>query len=183
MYSPQSANLATHRTPGLPTILGFIAAFALAVIALTALMVATKAQVGDHSRDAVEANRGAAFAIQGDRSLDAVEARRAALSDAKHKVAPVVIVAAPAKPNPDSWDATRKEHVPGAAVVTAPIVAAPAKPNPDSWDATRKEHVPGAAVVTAPIVSTRDSMESLRLEHPPVQRRHVGLGQGSPSTT
>ena len=135
MYSPQSANLATHRTPGLPTILGFIAAFALAVIALTALMVATKAQVGDHSRDAVEANRGAAFAIQGDRSLDAVEARRAALSDAKHKVAPVT------------------------------IVAAPAKPNPDSWDSTRKEHVPGAAVVTAPIVSSRESMESLRLEH------------------
>ena len=140
MYSPQSANLATHRTPGLPTILGFIAAFALAVIALTALLVATKAQVGDHSRDAVEANRGAAFAIQGDRSLDAVEARRAALSDAKHKVAPVTIVAAPAKPNPDSWDSTRKEHVPGAAVVTAPIV-------------------------TAPIVSSRESMESLRLEH------------------
>ena len=135
MYSPQSANLATHRTPGLPTILGFIAAFALAVIALTALMVATKAQVGDHSRDAVEANRGAAFAIQGDRSLDAVEARRAALSEAKHKVAPVT------------------------------IVAAPAKPNPDSWDSLRKEHLPGAAVVTAPIVSARDSMESLRLEH------------------
>ncbi len=135
MYSPQSANLATHRTPGLPTILGFIAVFALAVIALTALLVATKGQIGDHSRDAVEANRGAAFAVQGDRSLDAVEARRAALSEAKHKVAPVT------------------------------IVAAPAKPNPDSWDSLRKEHVPGAAVITAPIVSTRDSMESLRLEH------------------
>src|SRR5512134_1340117 len=114
MYSPQSANLATHRSPSLPTILGVVAAFALAVIALTALLVATKGQIGDHSRDAAEANRGAAFTIEGDHSMDAVEARRAALSDAKPNVAPATIVAAPTKPNPDSWDSLRKEHLPGA---------------------------------------------------------------------
>jgi len=146
MYNQQSANLATQRgTRGLATLFAVVIVLAIAALVVAAVLAtsgATKATIGDHSRDIGESARAGAFLTE-DRSYDQIEARRAALSQAKHQVAPVTIV----KP--------------------APYVV-------ESTDTLRKEHlgVAPAAVPSAPAVSSRDSMESLRLEH---MRQFAGL--------
>jgi hypothetical protein len=135
MYSPQSANLVTHRgTRGLPAILAALAVVAIVALTVGVLMATaatTKGQIGDHSLDAGESTRAGAFLVE-DHTFDQIEAQRSL------GLGLAIVPAGPAPTAADDWNSLRKEHL---YTVPATTKAAPIDSSRDSMESLRQEHL------------------------------------------